>query len=182
MAHEWWGYWDCIYPSFVYVSLKAFGVVGLDTYTWGMKDFHKCWSGSLAKRRFCLGPTGVTNCTPLSALSFWVSLFPGTRGYNKGKFYTVATWVMGLLSRVGGLCKLGVVWAAWFTEVDAWKHLVISEHRVCSWEAQDWFSCSTILKRPKLYLSALPTPACGLPFKCLQNGWCSYEQHDCFQR
>ena len=30
----------------------------------------------------CLGPTGVINCTPLSALSFWVSLFPGTRGYN----------------------------------------------------------------------------------------------------
>ena len=22
-----------------------------DTYTWGIKDFHKCWSGSLAKRR-----------------------------------------------------------------------------------------------------------------------------------
>ena len=22
---------------------------GFDTYTWGIKDFHKCWSGSLAK-------------------------------------------------------------------------------------------------------------------------------------
>ena len=82
MAHEWWGYWDCIYPSFVYVSLKEFGVVGSDTYTWGIKDFHKCWSGSLAKRRLCLGPSGVINCTPLSALSFWVSLFPGTCGYS----------------------------------------------------------------------------------------------------
>ena len=116
MAHEWWGYWDCIYPSFVYISLKEFGVVGLDMYTWGIKDFHKCWSGSLAKRRLCLGPTsvinctplytwgikdfhkcwsgslakrrlclgpaGVINCTPLSALSFWVTLFPRTRGYN----------------------------------------------------------------------------------------------------
>ena len=53
-------------------------------YTWGIKDFHKCWSGSLAKRRLCLEPAGVINCTPLSALSFWVSLFPGTRGYNRG--------------------------------------------------------------------------------------------------
>ena len=37
--------------SLVYVSLKEFGVVGSDTCTWGIKDFHKCWSGSLAKRR-----------------------------------------------------------------------------------------------------------------------------------
>ena len=56
--------------SLVYVSLKEFGVVGLDKYTWGVKDFHKCWSGSLAKRRLCLGPADVINCTPLSALSF----------------------------------------------------------------------------------------------------------------
>ena len=80
MAHEWWGYWDCIYPSLVYVSLKEFGVVGSDTYTRGIKDFHNCWLGSLAKRRLCLGPASVINCTPRSALSFWVSLFPGTRG------------------------------------------------------------------------------------------------------
>jgi len=44
------------YCSFVYVSLKEFGVVGSDTYTRAIKDFHKCWSGSLAKRRLCLGP------------------------------------------------------------------------------------------------------------------------------
>ena len=69
--------------SLVYVSLKEFGVVGSDTYPWGIKDFHKCWLGSLAKRRLCLGPAGVINCTPLSALSFWVSLFPRTRGCNK---------------------------------------------------------------------------------------------------
>ena len=58
--------------SLVYVSLKEFGVVGSDTggYTWGIKDFHKYWSGSLAKRRLCLGPAGVINCTPLSALYF----------------------------------------------------------------------------------------------------------------
>ena len=58
------------YPSLVYVSLKEFGVVGSDTYTWSIKDFHKCWLGSLAKRRLCLGPAGVMNSTPLYALSF----------------------------------------------------------------------------------------------------------------
>ena len=57
------------FPWFM-LSLKEFGVVGLDMYTWGIKDFHKCWSGSLAKRRLCLGPAGVINCTLLSALSF----------------------------------------------------------------------------------------------------------------
>ena len=56
--------------SLVYVSPKEFGVVGADTYTWGIKDFHKCWSGSLAKRRLCLGRARVINCTPLSAPSF----------------------------------------------------------------------------------------------------------------
>ena len=78
--------------SLVYASLKEFGVVGSDTYTWGIKDFHKCWSGSLAKRRLCLGPTGVINCTPLSALSFGVSLFPGTCGYNKFKVSEPHGW------------------------------------------------------------------------------------------
>ena len=44
------------------------GVVGLDMYTWGIKDFHKYWLRSLVKRRLCLGPADVINCTPLSAL------------------------------------------------------------------------------------------------------------------
>ena len=56
--------------SLVYLSLKDFGVLGSDTNTRGIKDFHKCWSGSLTKRRLCLGPAGAINCTPLSALSF----------------------------------------------------------------------------------------------------------------
>ena len=56
--------------SLVYVSLKEFGVVGSDMYTLGIKDFHKCCLGSLAKRRLGLGPTGVINRTPISALSF----------------------------------------------------------------------------------------------------------------
>ena len=56
--------------------------MGLNTYTKGIKDFHRSWSGSLAKRRLCLGPAGVINCSSLSASSFWVSLFPGRCGYN----------------------------------------------------------------------------------------------------
>ena len=66
----------------LFICFKEFGVVGLDTYMWGIKDFHKCWSGSLAKRRLCLGPAGVINCPPLFALSFWMSLFPRKRGSN----------------------------------------------------------------------------------------------------
>ena len=42
--------------SLVYVSLKEFGGVGLGTYTWGIKDFHKCWSGSLARGDSALRP------------------------------------------------------------------------------------------------------------------------------
>ena len=84
ITREWCGYCSCIYPTFVYVSLKGTGVEGLDTYTWGIQDFQKCWLGSMAKRRLCLGPAGVINCTPLSVLSFWESLFTGKRGYNRG--------------------------------------------------------------------------------------------------
>ena len=29
------------------------------------KGFQKNWSGSLAKRRLCLGPANIINCTPL---------------------------------------------------------------------------------------------------------------------
>ena len=47
-----------------YVNLKEIGVVGSDMYTWGIEDFHKCWLGSLTKRRLCLGPASVINCTP----------------------------------------------------------------------------------------------------------------------
>ena len=34
-------------------------------YTWGIKDFHKCRLGSLAKRILCLGPAGVINFNQL---------------------------------------------------------------------------------------------------------------------
>ena len=79
---------------------QGIGVVGLDTYTWGIKDFHKCWSGPLAKRRLCPGPAGVINCTPLSALSFWVSLFPGKCGYNKKTSLTTHVQKGSLKARV----------------------------------------------------------------------------------
>ena len=54
----------------VQTSFKEFGEVGLSKCTYGIQGFHKNWSGSLAKKRLCLGPAGVINCTPLSALSF----------------------------------------------------------------------------------------------------------------
>ena len=101
--------------SLAYVSLKGFGVVGSDTYTWGIKDFHKCWSGSLAKRRLCLGPAGVINCTPLSALSFWVSLFPGTRGYNTGTVIPMLT----TLRQCGGYLGTPVIQGALTCRVSA---------------------------------------------------------------
>ena len=53
-----------------YVSLNEIGAVCSDTYTWGVKDFHKCWSGFLEERRLRLGPAGVIDCAPLPALSF----------------------------------------------------------------------------------------------------------------
>ena len=42
--------------SLVYVRLKEFGVVGSDTYTWGMKDFPKCWSGPWLRGDSASGP------------------------------------------------------------------------------------------------------------------------------
>ena len=48
----------------------------------------------MAKRRLCLGPACVINCTPLSALSFWVSLFPGTHGYNTRDQIANIHWII----------------------------------------------------------------------------------------
>ena len=41
----------------------------------------------MAKGRLYLGPAGVINSSPLSALSFWVSLLPGTHGCST--FFTI---------------------------------------------------------------------------------------------
>ena len=56
--------------SFAETSFREFREVVWACTVRVYKVFHKNWSGSLAKRRLCLGPTGVINCTPLSALSF----------------------------------------------------------------------------------------------------------------
>ena len=42
--------------SLVDVSLKEFGVVGSDTYTWGIKDFRKCCQGPWLRGDSALGP------------------------------------------------------------------------------------------------------------------------------
>ena len=41
--------------SLVYVSLKGFGVVGSDTYTWGIKDFHNAGRGPWLRGDSALG-------------------------------------------------------------------------------------------------------------------------------
>ena len=66
----------------------------------------------MAKRRLCLGPTGVINCTPLSILSFWVSLFPRMHGYNR---------ITGRVSRVsqfGSKSFWGsTLWSWWYFSI-----------------------------------------------------------------
>ena len=42
--------------SLVYVSLKEFGVVGSDTYTWGIKDFTNAGWGLWLRGDSALGP------------------------------------------------------------------------------------------------------------------------------
>ena len=83
MTHASWVNFDCIslLPCPRLVSRN------LGRWVWAhtlrvYKVSTKTGRGSLAKRRLCLGPVGVINCTPLSALS-WVNLFPRKRGYNK---------------------------------------------------------------------------------------------------
>ena len=59
---------------------KEFGDVGLRSAFKVYKVFTKVGQSPWLKRKLCLGPTGVINCTSLSTLSFWVSLFPGAFG------------------------------------------------------------------------------------------------------
>ena len=89
IAHEWWGYWDCIFLGLC----KSQGIWsgGFRHVHIGYKRFSQMLVGVLAKRRLCLGPAGVINCAPLSALSFWVSLIPGTCGYNIRRKLAIST-------------------------------------------------------------------------------------------
>ena len=54
----------------VQTSFKEFGGGGFEQVHLGFIRFLQKLVRILAKRRLCLGPTGVINCTPLSALSF----------------------------------------------------------------------------------------------------------------
>ena len=49
---------------------KEFGGVGLSSTLKVYKVFTKVGWGPWLKRKVCLGPAGVINCTPLSTLSF----------------------------------------------------------------------------------------------------------------
>ena len=64
------GLTDCIF------LFPLFRLVSGNLIHLGYIRFSQKLVWSLAKRRLCLGPAGVINCTPLSTLSFWVSLFP----------------------------------------------------------------------------------------------------------
>ena len=87
-----WPFWLGIMAvTWLYLPLplSRLGLRNLEMWAWAVstlkvyKVFTRVSRGpSLAKRRLCLGPAGVINCTPLLALSFWVSLFPRTHGYN----------------------------------------------------------------------------------------------------
>ena len=61
---------------------KEFGDVGLSSTLKVYKVFTKAGWGPWLNRKLCLGPASVINCTPLSTLSFWASLFPRAFGYS----------------------------------------------------------------------------------------------------
>ena len=65
----------------------------------------------LAKRRLCLGAAGVINCTPPSALSFWVSLFPRTHGYNFARLKTVSLYFPTASPSLSCLLTLVPLWS-----------------------------------------------------------------------
>ena len=83
--------WLYLPLTFSRLGLRNFGVGSWAHTLKVYKVFTKVGQGPWLKRKRCLGPAGVINCTPLYALSFWVSLFPGVFGYNNIflPFYTV---------------------------------------------------------------------------------------------
>ena len=83
----WWGKWESAWLylplTFSRLGLRNFGV-GAWAHTLKVyKVFTKVGQGPWLKRTRCLGPASVIHCTPLSTLSFWVSLLPRAFGYNK---------------------------------------------------------------------------------------------------
>ena len=101
---------------------KEFGDVGLSSTLKVYKVFTTVSQGPWL-RGDCLGPNGVINCTPLSALSFWVSLFPGTRGYNN--------WIHGY-----GTCRyegLTVYYTTKIPKATSWEHSTGLIQQIRNW-------------------------------------------------
>ena len=84
--------------SLVYVSLKEFGVVGSDTYTWGIKDFHKCWSGSLAKRTVAVAVAKDDDVLPVLLTSGKSYKWPAVPVEVHGE--VPGAWVLGGVLRL----------------------------------------------------------------------------------
>ena len=61
---------------------KESGDAGLSSTIKVYKIFTRVGRDPWLTRKLCLRPSSVTNCTPLSMLFFWVSLFPRAFGYN----------------------------------------------------------------------------------------------------
>ena len=85
-----WPFWLWIMAvTWLYLplTLSRLGLRNLGMWAWAVhlkyiRFSQKVGRGPWLKRKLCLGPTSVINCTLLSTLSFWVSLFPGAFGYN----------------------------------------------------------------------------------------------------
>ena len=85
--------------------------------------FSQNWLGSLAKRRLCLGPAGVINCTPLSALSCMAT--------------TVCVWVWVCVWVGVGVCGWVCVMCVMCSYVDIWVGRE-SEEWVVGRESEEW--------------------------------------------
>ena len=85
-----WPFWLWIMAvTWLYLPLtfSRLGLRNLGMWAWARaltvyKAFTKLSRGSRLKRILCFGRASVITCTPLSALSFWMSLFPRALGYN----------------------------------------------------------------------------------------------------
>ena len=112
-------------------------------------------------RRLCLDPAGVINCTLLSSLSFWVSLFPGMRGYNSRCLIAEVFCLFGLVFSyhhplVQYLAKYKVV------EKGMWKVMLVgSPQKSCTerrFLKQHRHNSSALQLQPHNHLEALMAP------------------------
>ena len=107
----------------------------------------------MAKRRLCLGPAGVISCTPPSALSCWVSLFPGECGCNRTCVLCIGKWFLNLWT-TGELLHGG------FTKTSCQCPSADQDHLI-NWLLRQNFW-------PRLHRPQQPGLCCGswLPFHC----------------